>query len=163
MTHAALLACACLLGTSCAEGAGDVCGLSSALPEVDAGFGAATRSDGEDFNAQASWALGSNASLTVGTLDMIVAKDSTGSDFDTLLEDAAFPFCVPLGARSDTSGNATLNDSPVGVSDASHTGGVAVLALEGDVLVGRFEVDLALNGGGVLSLTDGVFRATQRP
>lgn len=151
-----------LLGaTACDGGVSEVCGLSTDLPEVDPGFGAAARSDGQPFNTQASWAPGANASVTIGTLDMIVAKDESGSDFDTLVEDGALPFCVPLGERSPASGNAVLA-SPSGVTNAEQTGGVAILALEGDVLVGRFVVDLALTRGGTLSFIDGIFRARRR-
>jgi hypothetical protein len=58
-----------------------------------------------------------------------------------LIEAAAFPICVPIGDRSETSGSANLVGGGF-VSDATHTGGVAILGREGDTLLGRFAFDL---------------------
>jgi hypothetical protein len=138
-------------------------GLSTEVPDVGDGRGQAERADGEPFDEDASWAPGSNASVTIGLLDMIVAKDATGTDLDTLLEDGALPICVPLADRSDSSGNAVYNESPGFVSDAAHTGNVFILEKDGDFLVGRFQVDLVNSGSAqTLSFDDGVFRARRR-
>lgn len=136
-----------------------ICGVPTTAPDVPDGRGTAQQ-DGASFDEQASWSPGSNASITIGDLDMIVAVDETGTSFDQLLEDGALPFCVPLGERSEKSGSANLVSRGL-VSDATHTGGVAVLAKEGDILVGRFAVDVA-GGGETVSFTEGQFRAKRR-
>ncbi len=141
---------------------GEICGLSTATPDVADGDGQATRSDGEAFAGEdASWAPGSSGSVTVGLLDMIIAKDQTGTDTEQLIADGAFPICVTLAERSETSGSALLNDGSF-ATDAGHTGAVAIIAEDGGFLVGRFEVDLADNSGANLSFTDGAFKARRR-
>lgn len=153
----------CLLAlTACPGFPGEMCGLSTAAPDVTDGTGEATRSDGESFAAQdASWAPGSSGSVTVGLLDMIIAKDEQGTDTEQLIADGAFPICVKLAERSDTSGSALLNGGSF-ATDAAHTGYVVVSAEEGGFLWGRFEVDLQDGGGANLSFTDGSFKARRR-
>src|ERR1044071_565028 len=102
----------------------DCGGLSNDPPTVDGGKGTATRSDGAPFNEGATWAPGTSASIDIGVLDMIIAKDETGSDFDTLTGDGAFPICIPLAERGASSGAANLLEGSSFVSDASHTGDV---------------------------------------
>ena len=57
-------------------------------------------------------------------------------------------------------GQANLVDGGF-VTDATHTGGVAILGKDGDTLIGRFSFDL-VSGAGQLSFTDGAFRLPQR-
>jgi hypothetical protein len=141
----------------------EVCDLPVELPDVESGRGSATRSDGEAFDEDAFWSPGSNASVTIGLLSMVIAKDETGLDFDTLLADGALPICVPQGERSDTSGNSSYSDSPGFVTDAAHSGKVAVLSFDDDVLVGRFEVVVANPGSGAtIEFTDGEFSAVRQ-
>ena len=149
-----------LLALGCPANLASVCDLPTDLPtDVDDGRGKATRSDGAAFNELASWSPGTNASVDVGLLDMILAKDETGTDFDQLVGDNAFPFCVRLGARGDKTGQADDNES-ASVSDATHTGGVAVLKLDANTLIGRFQVTVVNSGtGAVISFTDGAFKA----
>jgi hypothetical protein len=140
----------------------EVCSLPGALPEgVDNGRGSASL-DGGAFDGPATWSPGSDASITIGLLTMSVAKDVTGAAFDDLLADNALPICVPQGERSDTSGNAAYNESPGFVTDAAHTGSVALLKFDNDVLIGRFAFDLVNSGSAqTLEFTDGVFAATR--
>ena len=140
-------------------------GLSTDPPgDVAQGKAKATRSDNAAFAVDATWGPGSNASIDMGGLDLTVAKDETGTDFDSLVADGAFPICVPLASRSDSSGVANLLASPHAfISDATHTGDVAVLGLDGDFLQGRFKVDMvSSDGASTLSFTDGAFQARRR-
>lgn len=140
----------------------EVCGISTAQPNVADGTGQATRSDGDAFTGQdASWAPGSSASVTVGLLDMIIAKDQTGTDTEDLIADAAFPICVKLAERSETSGSALLNGGSF-QSSADHTGAIAIIDEEGGFLLGRFAVDLTDGSGANLSFSDGQFKARRR-
>jgi hypothetical protein len=140
----------------------EVCGLSTTLPDNLAdGRGSATRSDGEDFsNEAASWTPDGDDSLTIGVLDFFIAKETTGLDTEQLIADGAFPICVPLAERSNTSGAANLVSDGL-VTDASHTGGVAILDEDNGFLIGRFEAELA-NGNAEVAFTDGVFKASRR-
>lgn len=160
------LVCLALVSVAAAAGCpaelDAVCGLSPELPAVEEGRGTATV-DGADFNEAASWAPGSSASITIGLLDLIVPTDEFGASFDQLLEDNALPFCARLGEQSETVGKAIFNESPTFVSDAGHSGGVAVLAREGNVLIGRFEVEVKSSAGGATkTFTEGAFRALRR-
>jgi hypothetical protein len=138
-------------------------GLSSDAPSVDAGKGKATRSDGADFtNEAASWESGGSASVDVGVLDMIIAKDATGTDFDSLVADGALPICIPQAARSDTSGAANLVEGGF-VTDATHTGNVLVISVDADNMLGRFAMELVSpDGTSTLTFSDGEFNAARR-
>ena len=130
--------------------------------DIDDGKGTAQK-DGQPFDGEATWAPGGNASVTLGLLDMTVAQDQTGTAFDQLVGDGTLPFCVPLAERSESSGQASFNESPGFVTDAVHTGRIVILGFSGDILSGRFEVELSSpNGGQTLSFTDGEFRARHR-
>lgn len=154
------LAFPCLVG--CPNDLTEVCDLPAAIPEVDEGQGSATR-DGELFEGPATWSPGANASVNVGLLSMVVAKDITGADFDDLIADGALPICVPQGERGNTSGNSSFNDSPGFVTDAAHPGNVALLSFDNDVLVGRFSMTLVNSGSAeTTEFTDGVFAATRQ-
>lgn len=158
----AIASLAALVGASaCPVFPSEVCGISTAAPDVADGTGEATRSDGDDFTGQdASWAPGSSGSVTIGLLDMIIAKDETGTDTEQLIADGAFPICVRLAERSETRGSALLNGGAF-QSNADHTGAVAIIDEQGGVLLGRFAVDLS-DGSGNLSFTDGQFKASRR-
>ncbi len=143
----------------CKNDVTEICGLAGALPKVSSGRGSATRSDGVEFNETASWSAGTAGSLTIGVLDMLIANEETGLATDTIIEDGAFPICVRLGARSDKIGSGNYIDGGY-VTDATHTGAIAILANDTE-LVGRFEVSLAA-GGDALSFSQGVFSAKKR-
>lgn len=148
---------------ACPANLTEVCSLSGAVPDnVENGRGSASM-DGAPFDGPATWSPGSNASINIGLLTMVVAKDVTGTDFDELIADNALPICVPQGDRSDTSGNAALNEAPGFVTDAAHTGSVALLTFDNDVIVGRFAFDLVNSGSGeTREFEDGVFAATRQ-
>jgi hypothetical protein len=158
-----LLALPSLLCVAC-PAPSEICGLPTTLPgddDVANGRGTATRSDGAAFDEAGSWSTVS-LDIVVGTLTMTASADETGSRVADLIEAAAFPICVPIGERSETSGSANhVGDNLI--SDATHTGGVAILAEEGGLLIGRFSVDLeAPSTGEERSITDGVFRVGRR-
>ncbi len=141
----------------------DCGGLSTDPPDVADGKGTATRSDGAAFDGTASWGPGSNASVDVGVLDMVIAVDETGTDLDTLVGDGAFPICVPQASRSDKSGAANLLEGGSFITDDAHTGDVLLLGVDGDILTGRFAFDMVSgDGASTLSFTDGAFKATRR-
>lgn len=157
----ALLALVLSVSTACQEDVTEICGLSTEAPDVQEGRGAADRDDGEAFDEPADWKPGSGGSLTLGVLDFIIEKEESGSDTESLVEDGAFPICVRLGERSEKTGAANYIDGGY-VTNASHTGAVAILSNEDDLLVGRFEVELANPGGEELAFTNGVFSARLR-
>lgn len=160
--RAALLPPVLLVLSACPGFPGEMCEISTAAPDVADGTGEATRSDGDAFSGQdASWAPGSSGSVTLGLLDMVIAKDQTGTDTEDLIADGAFPFCVTLAERSETSGSALLNGGSF-QTNADHTGSVVISGEEGGFLLGRFEVDLADGSGTSLSFTDGQFKARRR-
>lgn len=162
-TQRALMVAAALLALSgCPGFPSEFCDLSTAAPDVSDSTGTATRSDGEAFSGvDASWAPGSSASVTLGLLDLTIAKDENGVDSEDLIADGAFPICVRLAERSETSGSALLNGGSF-ATDASHTGSVVIIGEEGGFLLGRFEVDLQDGSGANLSFTDGQFKARRR-
>ncbi len=145
------------LTSGCPGPVAESCGQSTALPNVDDGVGEATRSDGEAFREEGTWAPAPSSSIVLGTLTMTITNDETGGVVDDLIADGAFPICVPMAERSETSGQANLVDVGL-VTDATHTGGLAILGKEGDTLIGRFSFDLT----GDLSFDDGAFSVPQR-
>jgi hypothetical protein len=147
--------------TACQEDVTAICGLSTEAPDVQEGRGSADRDDGDPFDEAADWKPGSGGSLTIGVLDFIIEKEESGSDTENLVEDGAFPICVRLGERGDKTGAANYIDGGY-VTNASHTGAVAILSNDSDLLVGRFEVELANPGGDELAFTNGVFSARLR-
>jgi len=148
-----------LLG--CPEAPVEICGQSTALPEIEEGFGSATRSDGEAFKEEGTWAAAPSSSVVIGVLTMIMANDDEGLVVDDLISDGAFPICVPQASRSETAGAANYVDGGF-VTDDTNKGGLAILGKDGDVLIGRFGFDLAAPNGDTLSFDDGVFRLPQR-
>ena len=160
MRSAASLVVLVLAG--CPNDLTEVCDLSSAVPSADEGTGSATRSDGVPFSSQqANWSPGANASITIGLLSMVVARDETGLAFDELVADGALPICVRQGEAAETVGNSIFSDGDAFVTDGTHKGNVALLSLEDDVLVGRFELDVVNDEGQSIAFTDGVFSATR--
>lgn len=152
------------LALACSPELEDACGLPAAVPttdEVPDGYVRATL-DGQPFEATGTWSDGPSASIDAdGPLSMIIAKDQTATSTIELVGRGAFPICVPLGERSDTSGNATWDSSFV--TDKDHTGMVAILGEDAGFLLGRFEVELVdANNGAVTKFEDGVFRAQRR-
>lgn len=147
------------------ESPADACGLSGTPPseeEVVNGFLRAATDEG-NFSEMGSWSSGSNGDITAGTLSMIIANDESASAVSELVGRGAFPICVPLGERSPSSGNATYDSRFV--TDASHTGMVAILGEDAGMLFGRFEVELKDGSGGstdTFAFREGVFRLPAR-
>ncbi len=158
------LALAVVAGAAACPGPpAELCGQSTAAvgdADVDEGFGSADRSDGVAFREAGDWAPAPSSSVVIGTLSMVMQFDEAGLVVDDLVADGAFPICIPQGARSETSGAANLVDGGF-VTDATHTGGLVLLAKEGDVLVGRFGFDMVA-GAETLTFENGVFRVAQR-
>jgi len=145
----------------CPEPATNVCDLSTELPstdEVAEGRGRADRSDGGEFNEAGSWLPGS--SIIIGTLSIDGTTDEAGLQVADLISAGTFPICQRLGARDDRTAAADFGGEDVR-TDATHTGALSILGLEDNILIGRFQADLA-GGGGDLSLTDGAFRLPRR-
>lgn len=142
----------------------DVCGLSGVPPtadDVQNGFGEALR-DGAPFKEAGTWGAAPLASIDIGTLSLAVPFDETGTEVTDLIARRAFPICARLGDRSDTVGAGNLVEGGY-VTDASHTGAVAILGEDGGFLTGRFVVDLISSSEGAeTSFTDGVFRLERR-
>jgi hypothetical protein len=158
----AVAAVASLL-VACPGPPAESCSQSTVLPtddDVADGRGTATRSDGVAFDEAGSWNP-TTLSVTIGTLDMTVPNDETGDLVADLIGAGAFPICIPIGARSEQTGSANLVDGGF-VSDANHTGGVAILGRDGNTLLGRFSFDLATPSGTELTFSDGAFRLPQR-
>jgi hypothetical protein len=150
---------------ACAPGPATVCNLSTTLPtaeESPVGRLVAKRSgvSSDPFSEAGAWTPGPSTSIDAGLLSLIIAQEQTGTRTEDLIANAAFPICVPLADRSDRSGQANFVDGGF-VTSASHTGGVAILAVEDGNLVGRFEAELANNQGQTLTFSDGVFRLPQ--
>ena len=139
-----------------------VCGQSSTPPTADdvtEGNGRATRSDGAAFDFAGSWSP--NASdVVIGTLTMEMPVDESGLKTTDLIADGAFPICVPMGARSETSGRALL--PPTFGTDNNTSGGLAILDKDGDTLFGRFSFEMTDSGGTTVSFDDGAFIVDQR-
>jgi len=107
-----------------------------------------------------SWSDGSNGDITFGTISMVIAKAQNGDETAELITASSFPICIPLGERSEQSGNAT--DSGTFVTDAAHTGMVAILGKENDEIIGRFQLVMGNASGETRDLQEGLFRVPQR-
>lgn len=147
----------------CDGAAENVCGMSGALPtedEVAAGQGNGLR-DGESFTEEGSWGPGPSSSVDVGVLSMIIVNDESGSETEELITRGAFPICIQLGERSEDSGSANYVLGGF-ITDDSTGGSLSILGIEGNNLLGRFEVDLKNGAGETLSITDGAFNLPGR-
>ena len=91
---------------------------------------------------------------------MIIAKNDLGEDTDSLIAADSFPICIPLGERSEQSGNAT--DTGTFVTDANHQGMVAILGQDNGEIVGRFFVTMGNASGEQRALENGLFRVPQK-
>ncbi len=158
----------CAVAVGCGPGEEEFCGLSSALPEetevsdgnVTADF---TTSDGseEPFIQRGTWGPGPSGSIEAGLLSIIIARDESGTEVGDLVERGAFPICIPLRDRSETSGLANYVEGGFVTNDTA-TGNLSILGREGDSIVGRFEALLENSQGQDLAFTDGAFRVPQR-
>ena len=150
--------------TACGEAEPDlICGgLSSALPTPEeAVSGLASWSEaGVSESEPGSWNGGTNGDITFGTITLIIAKDENGNNIDDLVSGGTFPICIPLGERSEQSGNAT--DTGAFVTDANNGGHVVILGQEANDLIGRFDFTMGNASGQVRELTNGVFRIPPR-
>ena len=140
-----------------------VCGsLSATLPSVEEiGSGQVTWEEAQIAYAEpGTWSAGSNGDITFSTISMVIAKSETGENTDDLIEAGLFPICIPLGERSEQSGNAT--DTGTFVTDANHEGMIAILGQENDEIIGRFFVTMGNAAGETRALEKGLFRVPQR-
>jgi hypothetical protein len=160
-----LLALSTLLSLAlvgCGPDINNACGLTGGIPSEDeapSGRLVATL-DGQPFSQAATWSDGPNGSLDSGTLTAIITVDQSGTDVPDLIGRRAFPICVPLGERSETSGQATFDGSFV--TNASNTGNLSILDEADGIIVGRIAVTLGEAGGDTHVFADGAFRATLR-
>lgn len=153
----------CCSTLGCGPSLDNACGISGGLPPegapadgtLDATLDGAAFSQGD-----ATWSDDSNGSLVAGTLTMVIAVDETGTSVGELVGRRAFPICVPLGERSETSGQATFDSAFV--TSASSTGSLSILDEQAGVITGRFQVNLSSGGGETRAFSDGVFRARLR-
>jgi hypothetical protein len=111
-------------------------------------------------NDSGTWSDGSNGDITFGTISMVIAKSQNGEDTADLITANTFPICIPLGERSEQGGNAT--DTGTFVTDAMHTGMIAILGQENGEIVGRFQVVMGNASGEIRDLQEGLFRVPQR-
>ena len=142
---------------------GLVCGsLSATLPTVeDIGSGQVSWEETQiPYAEPGTWSDGSNGDITFSTISMVIAKDETGENTDGLIEAGLFPICIPLGERSEQSGNAT--DTGTFVTDANNEGMIAILGQEDEEIIGRFFVTMGNAAGETRALENGLFRIPQR-
>lgn len=152
----------------CGPDGEEFCGLSAAVPEesevtegnLRADFTTAEGSE-ENFAERGTWGPGPSASIEAGFLSLIVARDETGSDVTDLIERGAFPICIPLRDRSDSSGQANYVEGGF-VTNNNATGNLSILGRDGNSIIGRFEALLENTQGQSLSFTDGAFHVPQR-
>ena len=147
----------------CGPSLDNACGLSGGVPGDGAPAAGTLQAslDGSPFTqADATWSDDSNGSLVAGTLTIVIAVDETGTSVGELVGRRAFPICVPLGERSETSGQATFDSAFV--TSATSTGSLSILDEADGVITGRFQVDLTSGGGDARAFDDGVFRASLR-
>lgn len=160
-----LVGSAGLAASACSPDVTETCGFTQAAPSADEvidGFVVAALG-AERFEKTGSWSSGTNGDITAGTLSMVIAFDESGTRVDDLVGRGAFPICIPLGARSPQSGNATYDSRFL--SDADHTGMVAIQGQEGAFLTGRFAVTLRDNtdvAAPSIRFEDGAFRIPAR-
>lgn len=149
---------------ACGPGPEEVCGLPSAKPTAEdvADNQVVAKLNGGGFDEPGSWSAGPNGSLTAGTLNVVIARDNTGTLTSDLVGRGAFPICVDIGERSDVSGNADFDGHFL--SDGAHTGSVAILGEEEGLLTGRFRLELKDNLGADAPAVfeDGMFRIPRR-
>ncbi len=145
------------------EDDGLVCGsLSATLPTVeDIGSGQVSWEETQiAYAEQGTWSGGSNGDITFSTISMVIAKSETGENTDGLIDAGLFPICIPLGERSEQSGNAT--DTGTFVTDANHEGMIAILGQENGEIIGRFFVTMGNAAGETRALEKGLFRIPKR-
>ena len=163
------LACLAVLAStlSCTGTNRNPCGLSTSLPDVPSGTLRVTR-DGNpyvvDSGLRGYRLINDRTDIEAGELTLAIGKDDQGRNVRELVDQGTFPICILLNDQSDGTTYAQVRATGVSFgTDSSHTGTVALLAKEGDVLVGRFELEAVENGGsGTTTLEDGVFRLGPR-
>jgi hypothetical protein len=143
---------------------GDACGLPGALPELGDGQIRYTRDNVPHQGDEGGYKLDFPHDLVLGSLTLNARLDDDGAAVKARVEGGDFPVCVPLDDQGDGSGYALLEDSSGSFSTtAEHTGTLSLLALEGEILVGRFALEALRNGGSATtSIVDGAFRLRPR-
>jgi hypothetical protein len=154
-------------GANCLPGDNDdACGLKSGKPDTPSGTLQATR-DGNLYIANTGlrgYKGTDRMDIVAGDVTLYVGKDRDGKRVDEQVAAGKFPVCVLLHENTDGTGYAFVNATGSSyITDSSHTGTVAILAKEGDELLGRFEFRATRNsGGGTTTFEDGSFRLGPR-
>ncbi len=142
----------------------DPCGLGVELPSLDDGQARYTQ-DGQVHDlSSGGYKLGFPHDLVLASLTLNLKQDRDDQRVEDLVAADSFPICVSLDAADDGRGYALLEDGGSSFSTTvDHTGTLALLALEGDLLVGRFAFDARENSGSrVTHVEDGAFRLPPR-
>lgn len=97
--------------------------------------------------------------LITGELILNMELDDQGASVAQRLAVDDFPICVPLDDSADGSGYAFVEDTDSSFSTtAAHTGSLAIVARDGEQLIGRFSFDALQNGGSAITqVRAGVF------
>ena len=153
--------------TSCTGTDRNPCGLSGSLPDVPSGTLRVTR-DGKayvvDSGLRGYRLLNDRTDIEAGEITLAIGKDNEDRNVREQIDQGNFPICILLNDQSDGTTYAQVRTTGASFgTDSTRTGTVAILAKEGDVLVGRFELEATQNGGGgTTRLEDGVFRLGPR-
>ncbi|MEW5854955.1 MAG: hypothetical protein AB2A00_39630 [Myxococcota bacterium] len=158
-----------VMGAACGPQEEDnACGLKKALPDTPSGTLQATR-DGQPYTANSGirgYRLTDRFDIVAGDVTLNIPRDKDGKRVDEAVNAGNFPVCIVL--KSQQAGNppsyAFVNAGGNSyVTDDTHGGTVAILAKEGDELVGRFEFEAVQNSGsGTTKFEDGSFRLGPR-
>ncbi|MFH1807204.1 MAG: hypothetical protein ABIJ09_00565 [Pseudomonadota bacterium] len=143
---------------------GDPCGLGTRLPDLAAGHASYSRDGVVHQSDEGGYKLDFPHDLVMGRLTLNAKLDDEGQPVKARIESGSFPICVPLDDQGDGSGYALLEDGSVSFSTtAQHSGTLSLLALDGDLLLGRFAFDAVQNAGSTtIQITDGAFRLKPR-
>jgi len=145
-------------------GEDDPCGLGVERPELTAASARYNRDGQQISTTGGGHKLEFPHDLVIGSLTMNIKQDRDRRLVTELVEVSAFPICVPLDGSEDGSGWALLEDGEVSYSTTDQrTGMVAILALDGESLIGRFAFEAEQNAGaGSTRVEDGIFNLLPR-
>lgn len=146
--------------------ADDPCGLGLELPGIDVGTGRYLR-DGAEVQGTGGYRLAFPHDIVLNTMTVNMRMDGEGREVEELVAAGALrsgPICVVLDGSADGAGYVLLEDGSRSFSTSDvHTGMLALLDLDDDVLSGRFEFTVVENGGsGTSEVTAGLFRLRPR-
>ncbi len=142
----------------------DPCDPARAVPLVAANSARFVRDGLVHHTTGAGYALGFPHDLITGALVLNMELDDSGQSVAAQVAAQSFPICVPLDSSDDGSGHAFVEDDAVSFSTtATHTGKLAIVAQEGDELIGRFAFEAQQNSGSATTEVEaGVFRLPPR-